>query len=77
MEDRPWAEYGRQAKPISKNQIARLLKSFGIRPGTKRDGKETFKGYYRSQFEDAFARYLPSQTVTPSQRRDSVAFSAI
>jgi hypothetical protein len=67
MKDRPCAEYGRQAKPISKNQIARLLKPYGIRPGTKRDGNETFKGYERSQFDDVFARYLPTENVTPPQ----------
>jgi len=67
MEDRPWPEYGRQGKPISKNQIAHLLKPFNIRPGTIRIGTETSKGYRLSQFAEAFARYLPSRNDTTSQ----------
>ena len=34
---------------------------------TKRDGEATFKGYLLSDFTEAFATYLPDQTVTPSQ----------
>ncbi len=62
MEDRPWPEYGKRSQPISKNQVARLLKSFTISPGTIRCGETTGKGYKLSQFGDVFARYLPSQT---------------
>jgi hypothetical protein len=36
-----------------------MLKKFGIVSATKRDGDETFKGYDRKSFDDAFARYLP------------------
>ena len=44
-----------------------LLNSHKIRPGTKRQGHETFKGYDRKDFEDAFERYLPPD---PSQRHN-------
>lgn len=68
MEDRPWSEW-RQGKPITAPQIARLLKAFDIRPRTVRNGTQTAKGYLHEQFEDTFARYLPSalQAATPSQ----------
>jgi hypothetical protein len=57
IEHRPWPEYS-QGKPITKAKLSRMLKRFQIISGTKRDGEETFKGYDRSSFNDAFARYL-------------------
>jgi putative DNA primase/helicase len=60
MEERPWPEW-RQGKPITPRQLARVLGSFGIRPTTFRTSGGTCpKGYLRSAFEDAFARYAPS-----------------
>jgi len=58
LEDRPWGEYGKARKPISKNQIARLLRPFGVVPSTIRiaDGL-SLKGYQRDHFRDAFERY--------------------
>ncbi len=38
MEGRPWAEYRRDGKPITKHALARLLKPFGIWPGNLRAG---------------------------------------
>jgi hypothetical protein len=66
MENRPWSEW-RNGKPITPAALARLLAPFEITPGTKRDGEATFKGYLLSDFREAFATYLPDQTVTPSQ----------
>ena len=66
MENRPWSEW-RNGKPITPASLARLLGPFGIAPGTKRDGDHTFKGYLLPDFADAFAIYIPNQTVTPSQ----------
>jgi len=62
-EDRPWPEWGKTRKPLTKVQLARMLKPYGISPGTIRldDGTAkgtTAKGYLKSAFEDAFARYL-------------------
>jgi hypothetical protein len=31
LEGRPWAEFGKRAKPITTNMLARLLKDFGVR----------------------------------------------
>jgi Protein of unknown function (DUF3631) len=72
IEGRPWAEW-KAGKQLSQNGLARLLKPLKIRPGTKRfDGeKETAKGYYLSQFEDAFRRYLAQDGErNPSHRHN-------
>lgn len=63
MEERPWPEW-RRGKPLTTRQLARLLKPFGIRPKTFRDGYETHKGYLKGDFNDAFSRYLPVPFVT-------------
>jgi putative DNA primase/helicase len=63
MEDRPWSEWN-EGGPITGSQLARLLKPFQIGPTTIRIGTETAKGYWFSDFDDAFARYLPLG-VTP------------
>jgi putative DNA primase/helicase len=78
MEDRPWSEW-RQGKPITKSQLARLLKPFDVRPKTVRLGPDTAKGYRRSQFADAFSRYLSavSQVVTPSQTQENGSESEV
>lgn len=70
IEGRPWAEW-KAGKPITPAALARQLGLFGILSGTIRlDSGHTLKGYKRSDFADAFARYLPTpgdQSVTPSQ----------
>jgi Protein of unknown function (DUF3631) len=40
-------------------KIARILKPFGIVPGTIRNRQQVSTGYKRESFEDAFSRYLP------------------
>ena len=68
IDARPWPEFGRKQKPISKTQIAHLLRPFKIKSGTVRRGDKTGKGYKRISFQDAFDRYLPPiQNVTTSQ----------
>ncbi len=75
MEDRPWPEW-RLGKQLTARGLAKLLKPFGITPGTKRvganvTGSETAKGYKRSDFEKAWKNYgigeTPSLSVTTSQ----------
>jgi hypothetical protein len=74
LDERPWPEY-RNGKPITKAQIARLLKPLRISSGTIRlNDERTAKGYYRAAFEDAFTRYIPGfQKVTTSQAKQSAA----
>jgi hypothetical protein len=65
--DRPWSEYNR-GRPITQNQIGRLLKDFGVYSGTVRIGGDTAKGYHAHQFRDAFSRYIPpDRLVTESE----------
>ena len=59
IEGRPWAEFGRQRRPISPNQLANLLRGFGVSSRTIRVGDSTAKGYDAGDFSDAFSRYLP------------------
>jgi putative DNA primase/helicase len=75
IEDRPWAEF-RNGRPITKAQLARMLRGFGIFSGSIRlaDGS-TPKGYHREAFIDAFARYLPKEppvqnATTPQSNSD-------
>ena len=74
MEGKPWAEWragkGTSPKPLTPNQLARLLKPFGIAPtGTIRVGSRTAKGYHRHHFAEAWERYLNAEGVNqPSHR---------
>jgi putative DNA primase/helicase len=71
LEGRPWAEFGRGEKPISPNQLARLLKAFVIVPGTIRTSAGTPKGYKLEDFQDAFDRYLLVGVSEPPQRHNA------
>ena len=71
LEDGPWLECGPKGNPMTANRLARLLKPLGVSPGAVRRKTETGKGYMRVEFDDAFARYLPVQTVTPSQTQQN------
>lgn len=60
----PWAEWWGKDVGLNRPQgpasrLARMLKPYGILPGTIRTSQGTAKGYYLADFEDAFARYLP------------------
>jgi putative DNA primase/helicase len=68
MEGKPWAEWragkGASPKPLTPNQLARLLKPFGIVTNlTIRVGTKTAKGYQRTQFQEVWERYLAPQTA--------------
>ena len=71
IEGRPWAEFGKAKKPITKNQLAKLLDEFHIQPDTVRQGGKTLKGYYLSQFAEAFERYLYAQVVHETSQRNN------
>jgi hypothetical protein len=58
-EGEPWADFN-QGRPITPNQLANQLRPLGICPKTIRIGqRSTAKGYEASDFQDAWARYLP------------------
>jgi hypothetical protein len=61
IDGHPWAEWGKNQKPLTQHQLARLLRplrKLGIT--TKKIGPkgERVSGYVRADFEEAFARYL-------------------
>ena len=70
--EQPWAEWGR-GKGLTQNSLAVLLGGgggrgrgtrggFGIRSRDVHPSRDVHgKGYQRSQFEDAWARYLPAE----------------
>ena len=61
IEGRQWAEFGKNQKPMTPNQLANLLREFQVVSRTIRIGDGTLKGYLLDDFEDAFSRY-PSET---------------
>lgn len=67
IEEAPWGNF-KNDKPLSAKTLASILRRFEIKSRTVRFPDETTaKGYLREQFEDSWARYLPSQT---SQRHN-------
>jgi hypothetical protein len=74
LEGRPWPELGRNARPLTKNGMARLLRPFKIHPtGTIRIGTETSKGYLRAAFEATWLEYGIGSLKQPSQPTASAA----
>jgi len=77
IEGRPWAEWKAHKranpKPITKNQLARLLEPFHVMPASVRIGDRTPKGYCRHQFEEAWQRYLVAEGVYETQHRNKAA----
>ncbi len=70
-EESPWGP--RYGQPFGPRNVAKLLKPYGIKPKTIRDGEVTMKGYHRDDLADVWRFYLPSTpeqtvtSVTPSQ----------
>jgi len=74
MEHRPWPEW-KMGKPITPRQLAKLLEPFGVTPTSIRTATgKTPKGYHLDAFDDAFSRFLPSESATPPQPAESLAF---
>ena len=76
VEESGWREYrgphdDQTPRKLSQGEMARLLRPFGIRPrpiwpAAKRRKGTSRRGYYRAQFESAWARYC-AEGVTASQ----------
>jgi hypothetical protein len=62
-DDAPWRSL--RGEPLDATKLARLLKPYRIRPEKLRDGSDTFRGYRRASFEDAWERYLPTTPKNP------------
>ncbi len=66
-DEKPWATYNR-GKPLSPRQLGKKLNGYGIQSKNLKLGYDSVKkGFERSQFAEAFARYTP----TPS---DSIRY---
>jgi hypothetical protein len=71
MDDAPWSEWrgihdDQSPRRLSQGQLAMVLRLFNIKPRSIRFGTTTAKGYYRHQFEQAWAAYC-SRADTPAQ----------
>jgi hypothetical protein len=75
MEGRPWQDWKR-GRQITANQVAKLLAAYEIRPKAMRITKDPVKGYERSDFEDAFKRYLAA-TPQPDEAAAVTAVTAL
>jgi len=63
LEERPWATWSK-GKPITQNNLARLLNKYGIKSQTTRLNPDTTaRGYEKANFEDAWARYIPPKPL--------------
>ena len=62
-DEKPWKTYNK-GLPITPRQLANKLKTYTIHSKTIRIGDDTAKGYEKSQFADAFSRYVPINTPT-------------
>ena len=62
IEGRPWAEYGKTGKPITQNQLARVLKPLGIAPELDPD-----RGRGRAEATCSSSSKRPSLAILPPE----------
>jgi hypothetical protein len=77
IEDASWHDWrgpldDRASRKLSQDELSRLLRPFGIRPKSvwpprRRPGDKSGKGYYRHQFEQAWASYCPAGTAAQAK----------
>jgi putative DNA primase/helicase len=63
MEERPWGAWGKRGKPLSQNQLAGLLRPYGITSRSIRTAEGVLRGYALTDFTDAFDRYLMALSI--------------
>ncbi len=66
MDDAPWAEW--YGSPLSARGLAKLLGPYRVAPIKRRVGGSQHRGYFATDFADAWSRYvvLPSPALVPS-----------
>jgi Protein of unknown function (DUF3631) len=70
LEGHPWAEYGKNRKPLTQHQLARLLKPLGIASQkVETDDGGRLNGYVYAAFAEAFERYLGPEGDSRSDTR--------
>ena len=62
MAERPWPE-ANGGDPLSPRQLGIRLARFGVHSRTVRGGSDTARSYVKTDFDDAFSRYLTPLTV--------------
>jgi hypothetical protein len=65
LDEAPWGDL--KGRPLDARALARMLKQYGVRPRSIRDGYDTMKGYHRADFHDPWSRYLRP----PPQKSDT------
>ncbi len=79
LEERPWCEW-RKGNSMTQNSLAKILGTFNIHSKQIRIANSNKRGFELSQFEDAFARYVPDtpiQSVTTLQAMQDKGCSQI
>jgi putative DNA primase/helicase len=66
MEDRPWPEW-KSGKPMTAQQMAKVLKPFDIGPRQHWTDGRNVRGYALAQFLDVFRTYLPEPALAAKQ----------
>jgi hypothetical protein len=64
LEDAPWEDW--YGKPLTGRGLAKLLGPYRVVPVKRRIAGGQSRGYFRSEFEDAWARYVPVSGNVPS-----------
>jgi Protein of unknown function (DUF3631) len=65
LDEAPWGDM--KGKPMDERGLARRLRQFDIRPKVIRVGGATPRGYAKTDFVDAWNRYLPQHATPPQQ----------
>jgi hypothetical protein len=80
LEESSWATY-HAGKPMTARNLAKRLGEYSIKSTNVRFGHDVQKGFHRSQFLDAFARYLPQapsgNDATPLQNTEPQGKAAV
>jgi hypothetical protein len=79
VEGGPWAEWGRDRKPMTQNALARLLRPHKVRPTDIGPTDARHKGYRRADLQPLFEAYLkptaPFSQPRSRAERDGVRLS--
>lgn len=84
IEESGWSEYrgvrdDQAARQLTQGEMARLLRPFNIRPrsvwplGKQRQSVGSRKGYYRTQFEQAWQRYCPAEEASTEKNAETIS----
>ena len=75
MQERPWSTIS-NGKPMTPQKRASLLKHYGIHSKKRREGDSTVNVYWRSDLEDAWNAWLPSNTVDSEPEHRNIGENA-